>query len=205
MLVKDCDLATKSLDAWLRVSKRFSTEREHFSFSMLKGSEIRVGPDLNYEIISKDIQKDFLLGEARTDIAIRSFTDDDISVRSAAVIHNQNRLNLDVLTQVYCMPDERENGVSGSADRQVDEVEQRLRRAFKKKICELCDVLSGNKIQVIMQIGSVEALEKELEQVVKKNDVLGEKCEETEDVDFILYEDQEYEVSTTLRIRDKSC
>ena len=203
MLVKDCDLATKSLDAWLRVSKRFSTESEHGGFLMLKGSEIRVGPDLNYEIISKDIQKDFLLGEARTDIAIRSFTDDDISVRSAAVIHNQNRLNLDVLRQVYHIPDQRDNGVSGSADRQGDEVEQRLRRAFK--ICELCDVLSDNKIQAIRQIGSVEALEKELEQVAKKNDVLGEKCEETDDVDFIVYEDQEYEVSTTLRIRDKSC
>ena len=47
-------------------------------------------------------------------------------------------------------------------------------------------MLSGNKIQALMQIGCLEAFEEELEQVAKKYDVLGEKCEETKDVDFII-------------------
>ena len=70
------------MDAWLRDAKRFfqlrpnSTDCKHFGFTILKGSEIRVGPDLNYEVISKEIWKDFLPKKVRTDVAVRSFTDD---------------------------------------------------------------------------------------------------------------------------------
>ena len=48
-------------------------------------------------------------GEVRTDVAVRSFTENDITVRRAAVIYNPNRLNLDVLRQVYQMPDQRDS------------------------------------------------------------------------------------------------
>ena len=89
------------------------------------------------------------------------------------------------------MPDKRYNEESGGAARRGDVGEERLKRVFRKKFPELCDVLSGNKIQAFMQIGCLEAFEEELEQVAKKYDVLGEKCEETKDVDFIVYEDQE--------------
>ena len=104
-------MATRSLEAWLRVAKGFfqlrqnSTDSEHFRFLMLKGSEIRVGPDLNYEIITKEIRNDFLPGEVRSVVALRSFMDDDITIRNAAFIYNQNRLNVDVIRQVYQMPD----------------------------------------------------------------------------------------------------
>ena len=74
-----------------------SIDSEHFGFLMLKESEIRVGPDFNYEVISNEIRNKYLPGEVRTDVAVRSFTDDDITIRSAAVIYNQNRLDLDVL------------------------------------------------------------------------------------------------------------
>ena len=55
-------------------------------------------------------------------------------------------------------------------------------------------MLNGNKI--LTQIGSVEAFENELDQVMRKNYLIGEKCEDTEDVEYIEYE---LEVSTTLR------
>ena len=82
----------------------------------------------------------------------------------------------------------------------VDETEQRLKRAFKKKFRELCGELFGNKIQALVQIGSVKVLEKELVLVLRKSDLLAEKLDDTEDVDFVFYEDKEYEVSTTLEL-----
>ena len=137
---------------------------------MLKQSEIRVGSDSNYEMITKEIRGDFLPEEPRTDVTVRSFTftDDDNTIRSAAVINNQNRLNLNVFRQIYQMPAQGTNENSGGADRPVDEAEERIKRSFKKKFRDLCNMQAGNKIQALPQLGSVEVLEKELEKVFKK-------------------------------------
>ena len=58
----------------------------------------------------------------------------------------------------------------------------------------MTDNLSGNKIQALNQRGNLEALEKELDQLVKKNDSLGEKCSDVEDVEYILHGINESEV-----------
>ena len=139
-----CDAATRTLEAWLQIAQRFyqlrpnSMDFEHFGILMLKGSEIKVGSDLIYENITKEIRNDFLTGEVRTDIAVRSFTDDDITIRSAAVIYNQNKLNLEILRQFYHMSAQGNNEDPGGANGHVDETKQRLKRACKKKFRVLC-------------------------------------------------------------------
>ena len=45
----------------------------------------------------------------------------------------------------------------------------------------------------------MEALEKELELVLRKSDLLAEKLDDKEDVNYVVFEDGENEVSTTLR------
>ena len=56
---------------------------------------------MNYAAVTKEIWNDFLAGEARTDIAVRSFTEDGITVRSVGIVYNQHKLNLEILQQVY--------------------------------------------------------------------------------------------------------
>ena len=68
---------------------------------MLKSADIRVGPDLNYGAGTKEIRNNVLAGEARTDIAVCSFTDEDITVRSVGIVYNYHKLNLEILQQVY--------------------------------------------------------------------------------------------------------
>ena len=63
---------------------------------MLKGSEVRIGSDLNYEAIFKEIRNDFVAGEERTDTSVRSFTDDEIPIRSVGIVYNQHKLNLEI-------------------------------------------------------------------------------------------------------------
>ena len=74
-----------------------------------------------------------------------------------------------------------------------------LIRVFKRKFRELCAELGGNKIQAMVQIGSVEALEKELDQVSRKSDLLAEKLDDTTEIDVIVADAQEYNVSNALR------
>ena len=144
-----------------RVAQRFyklrpsSSDLEHFGFLMLKNSEIRVGRELNHENICKEIRDDFLPTEAKTAIVARSFTDDDITVRSAGVIYNQSKQNLEILKQVYQMSAQASNEDAGGASAGDDRNEQRLKRAFKKRFREICGQLSDNKIQAIVQIGKV--------------------------------------------------
>ena len=57
---------------------------------MLKSADIRVGPDLNYGAVTKEIRNNVLAGEAQTDIAVPSFTDDGITVRSIGIVYNQS-------------------------------------------------------------------------------------------------------------------
>jgi len=68
---------------------------------MLKGMEVRVGPDLNHAAVAKEIRNDFAAGEVMTGTAICSFTDDGITVRSVGIAYNQHKLNLEILQQVY--------------------------------------------------------------------------------------------------------
>ena len=70
---------------------------------------------------------------------------------------------------------------------------------IKKKFREFADNLSGNKIQALIQMGNLEVLEKELDQLVNKNDSLGEKCSDVEDVEYIQHGVNDLEVSSTLR------
>ena len=66
-----CNNASKALETWLRYAQHYyrlrsnGTDSEHFGFLMLKNSEIRVGSDLNYEKVTKEIRGDFLDGESR--------------------------------------------------------------------------------------------------------------------------------------------
>ena len=52
------------------------------------------------------------------------------------------------------------NEDSGDAHTSNDDSEQRLIGVFKRRFRELSAELGGNKIQAIVQMGSVEALEK---------------------------------------------
>jgi len=166
---------------------------------LLKGTEIRVGPNLNYAAVTKEIRNDFVAGEARTDIAVRSITDDEILVRSVGIVYNQHKLNLEILQQVHGLNQPVRNEDSGCTHRNSDDSEQSLTRVFKRKFRELCTELGWNKIQDIVQIGSVEALEKELDQVSRKSDLLAEKLDDTTEIDVIVADDQEYNVSNALR------
>ena len=72
-------------------------------------------------------------------------------------------------------------------------------RVFKRRSRELCAELGGNRIQAIVQIVSVETLEKELDQVSRKSDLLAEKLDDTTEIDVIIADDQEYNVYNALR------
>ena len=51
--------------------------------------------------IVKEIKNDFAAGKARTDVVLNSNTDEEATIRSVGLIYNQNRLNLEVLKQIY--------------------------------------------------------------------------------------------------------
>ena len=114
--------ASKALETWLMYAQRYyqlrpnGTDSEHFGLHMLKNSEIRVSSDLNYENVTKEIRGDFLAGEARTDIAMRAFTDYDITIRLAGILYNQHKLNLEILKQVYQMSGPVNNEDSGGGN-----------------------------------------------------------------------------------------
>ena len=55
----------------------------------------------NYDAVTKELRGDVLWDEVPTDIAIRSFTTENITIHSAKVICNQNRENLDVFMKIY--------------------------------------------------------------------------------------------------------
>ena len=72
-------------------------------------------------------------------------------------------------------------------------------RAFYRRFRELCGESAGNKIQAIVQIGSAEALEKELDQVSRKSENLAEKLDDTAEIDYIRVDEEDYTMSNTLR------
>ena len=56
-----CKDASTALDTWLVYANRYfhmvpnETDSQHFGFLMLRGTMIKVGPDLNYVAITKEI------------------------------------------------------------------------------------------------------------------------------------------------------
>ena len=86
---------------------------------MLKESEIRVGRDLNYDTVTKELRGVFLPNED--------------SIRSAGVVYNRKRENF--------QQDNTENVRDGG--RNYEDTEVRLKRTFEKKYQELADNLTG--------------------------------------------------------------
>ena len=74
---------------------------------------VRVGADLNYMAIVKEIKNDFAAGEARTDVALNSYTDEEATISSVELIYNQNVLNLEVLKQIYQLNSPARNDDTG--------------------------------------------------------------------------------------------
>ena len=116
------------------------------------------------------------------------------------MIYNQNRLNLDVLKQIYQFNKPAWNEeTSGRIGNPTDNNDGRKIRAFERRFIDLVGELGGNKIQPIVQIGSVESMEKEIDQLAKKYEILADKLEDTTEIDYITVEDQEYNVPTVIR------
>ena len=80
--------ASTALDAWLVYANRYfhiipnDTEPQYLGFLMLRGAMIKAGPDLSYVAMTKDIRNEFEAGEVRTDTALNSYTDDEITIRT---------------------------------------------------------------------------------------------------------------------------
>ena len=101
-----CQETTSAWDTWVIYVKRYyhklpnESRLQEFGFLMLPGPMVRVGADLNFMAIMKDIRNDFAAGEVRTHIALNSYTDEEATIRSVGLIYNQNCLNLEVLKQI---------------------------------------------------------------------------------------------------------
>ena len=54
-------------------------------------------------------------------------------------------------------------------------------------------------LNIIIQVGSIEALEKELDQVSRKCENLAERLDDTTEIDNIRVDNQEYDVSNAIR------
>ena len=201
-----CQEATNALETWLVKVNRYyrkvpnESRAQELGFVMLRGSMVKVGSDLNYLAIVKEVKNDYAAGEVRTDVVLNSYSDEDVTVRSVGLIYNQNRLNLDVLKQIYQFNKpawNKENG--GRIGNPTDNNDGRKIRAFERRFIDLVGELGGNKIQAIVQTGSVESMEKEIDQLAKKYEILADKLEDTTEIDYITVEDQEYNVPTVIR------
>ena len=51
--------------------------------------------------------------------------------------------------------------------------------AFKRRFIDIAGELGGNKIQALIQLGSIEALEKDIDQLARKYENLVEKLDDT--------------------------
>ena len=68
---------------------------------MRKGTEIKVGKDLNYNATFRELKGIFSPPEAPTDDGARRYATNFITVRSAAVIYNKNGENLEIYHEIY--------------------------------------------------------------------------------------------------------
>ena len=91
------------------------------------------------------------------------------------------------------------NGDSGGTPTNNDDFQQKMIRTFKRRFRDLCGELGGNKIEAIVQVGSAEALEKGLDQVSRKCENLSEKLDDTAEIDQTRVDEQDYDVSNSLR------
>ena len=120
---------------------------QELGFVMLRGSMVKVGNDLNYMAIVKEVKNDYAAGEVRTDVVLNSYTDEEVTVRSVGLIYNQNRLNLDVLKQIYQFNSPAWNEETGGRNgNQTDNNDGRRIRAFERRFVDLAGELGGNKI-----------------------------------------------------------
>ena len=72
-------------------------------------------------------------------------------------------------------------------------------RAFERRFVDVAGELGGNKIQALLQLGSIESMEKEIDQLARKYENLVAELDDTTEVDYITVEDQEYNVPTIIR------
>ena len=129
---------------------------------MLKGIEIKVGKDLDYNATVKELKGQFNPPEAPTDDAVGRCTTSLTTVQSGGVIYNKNRENLEIYREIY---QQDSGGNTKEEARGYENNEDLLKRNFRKKFRELADKLTGTKIQSLFQLGELEALEKEVELV----------------------------------------
>ena len=99
------------------------TDTQHFGFLRLRGTMIKVGADLNYVAITKEIRNDFGAGEVRTDTALNSYTDDEITIRTVGIIYNNH-------IKVYQINGPARNEDTGRTHTNNNDYEQRMIRAF---------------------------------------------------------------------------
>ena len=116
------------------------------------------------------------------------------------MIYNQNRLNLEVLKQIHQLNSPaRNDDTGGGCGNQSDNNYGRMIRAFERRFVDVAEELEGNKIKALLQLGSIESMEKEIDQLAIKYENLVEKLDDTTEVDYITVEDQEYNVPTIIR------
>ena len=71
-----CQKATNALDTWLHKVNRYyhkipnESRAQELGFVMLRGPMVKVGNDLNYMDIVKEIKNDYTAGEAKTDVVL---------------------------------------------------------------------------------------------------------------------------------------
>ena len=96
------------------------------------------------------------------------------------MIYNQNRLNLEVLKQIYQLNSPARNDDTGGGQRnQNNNNEGRMIRAFERRFADIAGELGGNKIQALLQLGSLESMEKEIDQLARKYENLVEMLDYT--------------------------
>ena len=116
------------------------------------------------------------------------------------MIYNQNRLNLEVLKQIYQLNSPaRNDDTDGGRGNQSENNNGRMIRTFERRFVDVAGELGGNKIQALLQLGSIESMEKEIDQLARKYENLVEKLDDTTEINYITVEDQEYKVPTIIR------
>ena len=139
-----CQETYTAMDTWLEYANRYffmipnETEEQYLGFLMLSGTLIKLEPDLNYAAITKEIRNDFEYGEARTDIALNSYSENQVTLRSVAIIFNQHKANIEILKQVYQTNGAARNVDTGGTTTNSDDHQQKMIRAFKKRFRDLC-------------------------------------------------------------------
>ena len=95
-----CQETSTALDTWLVYANKYfhmipnNPQSQELGFLMLDGPMVKVA-------IMREIRNDFGAADVRTDTALNSYTDEEITITTVAILYNQYCLNLEVLKQVY--------------------------------------------------------------------------------------------------------